>query len=320
MKLLNQAARWQSVFSSAVLCHALVIVLAPHAMANPIFDGADPDILVENKKFFIYPTTEDKPKKEFFVYSSDDLHQWKRLGPILLAKDISWIEKDGAPTHELWAPGIFKHNDKYFLYYAVGPQNPTPSRIGVAVAETPDGKFIDSGKPLVTGGDGFEAIDPMVFRDPASGKIYLYCGGSAGAKLKVFELNDDCVSIKNEIAVDTPQQFTEAPFMHMKEKTYYLSYSHGKWNSDQYSVHFSTSNSPVGPWQYQGEILRSDKRHVGPGHHSFAKDPVSGKWYVIYHRWNNAAATGKLPEVRSVSIDTVEYDANGIILPIVMTD
>lgn len=317
MKILRSIGR--TALASFSLTSAFV-TLASSVLANPLFDGADPDILVENNKYWIYPTTEDKPKKEFYVYTSSDLHKWKRLGPILKARDVDWIEKDGAPAHELWAPGIFSHRKKYYLYYAVGPQNPTPSRIGVAVCDRPDGRFVDSGKPLITGGEGFEAIDPMVFKDPASEKIYLYCGGSAGAKLKVFELNDDCVSIKSEIPVDTPPQFTEAPFMHFKDKTYYLSYSHGKWNSDEYSVHFATSSSPTGPWQYRGEILRTDKKHAGPGHHSFAKDPVNGQWYVIYHRWNNAAASGKMPAVRSVSLDLVEYDANGIILPIVMTD
>jgi hypothetical protein len=38
-----------------------------------------------------------------------------------------------------------------------------------------------SGKPLVTGGNGFEAIDPMVFVDPKTKTPYLYAGGSAGA-------------------------------------------------------------------------------------------------------------------------------------------
>lgn len=306
---------------SALLAYCFSILSAvPGVSANPLFDGADPDILVENKEFWIYPTTEGKPKKQFFAYSSNDLHSWTQSGPILESKDVSWIDKDGAPSHELWAPGIFKHQGRYYLFYAVGPQNPTPSRIGVAVSDTAGGKFVDSGKALISGSNDFEAIDPMVFQDPVSGKIFLYCGGSAGAKLKVFELNDDCISIKQECSVDTPEYFTEAPFMHERDKTYYLSYSHGVWNSDTYSVHFATSSSPTGPWKYQGEILKTDKRHAGPGHHSFAKDPSTGRWYIIYHRWNNAKLNNKMPDVRSVSIEAVEYDKNGIILPIVMTD
>lgn len=303
--------------AAAIVCSLFV---APSVVANPLFDGADPDILVDNGQFYVYPTTEDGPKKTFYTQVSTDLKHWRRSEPILEAKDISWIDSDGATKHELWAPGIFKHKERFYLYFAVGPQNPTPSRIGVAVSDKPDGKFVDTGKPLVTGGDNFEAIDPMVFQDPKSGKIYLYCGGSAGATLKVYELNDDCTSIKEECKVTTPEQFTEAPFMHEKDGNYFLSYSHGKWNSDGYGVHFCTAPSPTGPWTYRGEILKTDLRHAGPGHHSFAKDPSTGKWYIIYHRWNNAVVDGKMPGVRSVSIDSVEYDKHGLILPIVMTD
>lgn len=45
-----------------------------------------------------------------------------------------------------------------------GRQNPTPSRIGVVV-ELCGEVHRDSGRPLLTGGNGFEVIDPMVFRD-----------------------------------------------------------------------------------------------------------------------------------------------------------
>jgi beta-xylosidase len=305
----------------SMLAVLLGVLQSPNVVANPIFDGADPDILIDNGIFWIYPTTEQPAgKKEFFAHRSSDLQHWTTVGPILKEENVSWITSDGAPSHELWAPGIFAHENKYYLFFAVGPQNPTPSRIGVAVCETPGGTFKDSGKPLITGGSDFEAIDAMVFRDPNSGKIYLYCGGSAGAKLHVYELNDDCISIKNAISVETPKDFTEAPFMHLIDKTYYLSYSHGRWNDDTYSVHYSTSSTSVGPWTYQGEILKTDKHHTGPGHHSFAKDPSTGKWYIIYHRWNNAKLSGKMPPIRSVSIDSVEYDTHGLILPITMTD
>ncbi|WP_159317014.1 family 43 glycosylhydrolase, partial [Raoultella terrigena] len=135
----------------------------------------------------------------------------------------------------LWAPGVATARGKWYLYYSVGPQNPTPSRIGVAVADRPEGPYRDSGKPLVTGelvrdGRGFEAIDPMVFVDPRSGKAYLYTGGSAGARLRVWELNRDMISLAREVPVAQPPQFTEGAFMHERAGTYYLSYSHGRFN------------------------------------------------------------------------------------------
>lgn len=290
------------------------------AQANPLFDGADPDTLVEDNQVWIYPTTEGIGKKDFYTYRSQDFTHWQRLGPILEKKNISWINNDGAPLHELWAPGIFKNGKHYYLFYAVGPQNPTPSRIGVAVSDTPDGVFVDRGKPLVTGSAKFEAIDPMVFKDQRSGKIFLYCGGSAGPEMHIYELGSDCTSIKRSIKASTPKNFTEAPFMHLRHKTYYLSYSHGHWNDDSYSVCYATAKTPVGPWTERGVILKSDEFHAGPGHHSFAHDQKSGQWYIIYHRWNNAKTSGKMQAGRSVAIDQVQYDDAGLIAPIEMTN
>lgn len=286
---------------------------------NPVFNGADPDVLIANKNYWVYPTN-DGETDALFVHSSPDLKNWKVSGPILKMSDISWISNDGAKYHALWAPGIVSENGKYYLYYSVGPQDPTPSRIGVAVSDAPDGKFKDIGKPLVTGGNGWEAIDPMVFKDPKSGDHFLYCGGSAGSKLHVYRLNADMTSIEKEIPVETPKNFTEGPFMHYRDGTYYLSYSHGQWDKSNYSVNYATSTSPTGPWNFKGTILKSDEKHYGPGHHAFLQNPSTGDWYVAYHRWNNAGRSGKMPPSRSVCIDKLDYDQNGKILPIKMTD
>jgi beta-xylosidase len=290
------------------------------ATGNPLFPGADPDIVIADKKYWIYPTADDATNDKLFVHTSPDLKHWETRGPVLNMKDISWINKDGAPYHQLWAPGILHENNKYYLYYSVGPQNPTPSRIGVAVSDSPDGEFKDIGKPLITGGNGFEAIDPMVFKDPKTGADYLYCGGSAGSKLRVFKLNSDCTSVEREVPVDTPKNFTEGAFMHYHNGVYYMSYSHGTWNKPDYSVCYSTSNSPTGPWKFKGTILKSNEEHLGPGHHAFLQNPSTGQWYIAYHRWAGAGTAGKWPDHRSVCIDNLEYDKDGNILPVVMTD
>ena len=189
----------------------------------------------------------------------------------------------------------------------------------MAVGDTPAGPFRDSGKPLLTGGDGFEAIDPMVFTDPKSGTSYFYAGGSAGAKLRVFALNPDLVSFAREIPVETPPQFTEGVFMHHRDGRYYLSYSHGGWQRSSYSVHYATADSPTGPWTYRGAILVSDGKHKGPGHHSFIQSPLTGEWLIVYHRWENQKGDGPYRGFRQVCVDRVEYDKDGLVRPIVMT-
>lgn len=293
---------------------------------NPLFAGADPDAIAACGSWWIFPTTQGTgPRKNvtgrFYGWRSQDFQHWSRTAkPLLDIRSIRWIDDDHAPAHFLWAPSVTPANGHFYLYYSVGPQNQTPSRIGVAVADRPDGPYIDSGKPLLTGGNGFEAIDPMVFRDPASAKAYLYAGGSAGATLRVFEMAPDMISIAREVQVPTPRDFTEGSFMHERNGTYYLSYSHGRFNGPDYSVHYATGPSPVGPFTYRGAVLTSDASHQGPGHHAFLQDPGSGAWFIVYHRWDRTDPTPPFKGARNVAIEPVSYDSAGLIKPVHMTD
>lgn len=291
------------------------------ARANPLLPGADPHAIVSGGVVWIYPTWSEEPgRRRFFAFSSADLGDWKRHGPVLDLDEVGWIKEDGARVHHAWAPGVLEKGGKWHFYYSVGPQNPTPSRIGVAVGDSPAGPFRDSGRPLLTGGNGFEAIDPMAFTDPKTGATYLYAGGSAGATLRVFEMTADLVRFAREIPVATPPRFTEGAFMHERAGLYYLSYSHGGFRDASYSVHYATSDSPTGPWNYRGVILASDATRKGPGHHSFFRHPATAAWLIAYHRWENQTGDGPYQGVRQTCVDSVHYDAQGLIQPIQMTD
>lgn len=304
---------------------ALLLGCAPPQPTNPVLAAADPHIAIVCDSYWLYPTGVRDTRagvrtNRLYGYSSRDLRTWTRSAPLLDMASIGWIDDDGAPEHHLWAPALAQANGRFYLYYSVGPQNPTPSRIGVAVSDKPGGPFRDSGRPLLTGGKGFEAIDPMVFIDPPSGKPYLYAGGSAGATLRVFELKPDMIDILREVRVTTPRSFTEAPFVHLRDGIYYLSYSHGRWNGASYSVHYATSPSPEGPWAYRGRILSSDATRKGPGHHSIVRNPTSGDWFIAYHRWERTDSKGPFKGVRSTMVQLLTHDRNGGLEPIRMTD
>ncbi|GAA0735079.1 family 43 glycosylhydrolase [Sphingomonas japonica] len=280
---------------------------------NPLFAGADPSVLIEDGQTWLFPTG-GGDRLYGWARTADG---WRRSAPLIRMSDIAWIA-DGAPEHFLWAPHAFRANGRYYLFYSVGPQNPTPSRIGVATSDRIDGPYIDSGRPLLTGGNGFEAIDPMVFADPALGKTYLLAGGSAGARLRMFELAPDLLTLAREVAIEQPERFTEAPFLHRRGDLYYLSYSHGSYNRGNYSVAYSTAPGATGPWTYRGEILASAGRYKGPGHHAFFEN-ADGSWSIAYHRWEDVAGEGPYRGQRQVAIDRVEYRDDGSIAPIVMT-
>ncbi|HTG39782.1 family 43 glycosylhydrolase [Sphingomonas sp.] len=305
------------------LIAALALGVSVPALAdNPQFQGADPHALMIGDEMWVFPTGGPVgawDADRFHAFSSTDLKNWRDRGELLRRDQIKWRRDDGAPERFLWAPGVAQANGKWYLYYSLGPNTPKPSHIGVAVADRPEGPYRDSGKPLLTGRKGFEAIDPMVFVDPKSGTPYFYAGGSAGSTLRVFELNPDMVSIKREVAVEQPPQFTEGAFMHERDGTYYLSYSHGRFNGASYSVHYATASSPTGPWQYRGRILSSDATHKGPGHHSFVETP-GGETLIVYHRWENPASPEPYKGERQIAIERIRYAPDGSIRPIAMTD
>ncbi len=290
------------------------------AATNPVMAGADPHVEMIRGEAWMYPTHHSGGTPRFYAYSSKDLRDWKDHGVVLSFDAVKWIKDDGEPVHYAWAPAISERNGKFYFYFSVGPQGRTPARIGVAVGDKPSGPFVDSGKPLLTGGNGFEAIDPMVYRDPKSGKYFFYAGGSAGATLRTFEMNPDMVSFAREIPTQTPPRFTEGPFVHYRKGMYYLTYSHGWWRGSSYSVHYATSDSPVGPWRYRGAILTSDSKHKGPGHHSVFQVPGKEEWYIGYHRWNDVEGNGPYQGGRKIAFEPFVHESDGWIRGIPMTE
>ena len=303
-----------AVLSAAAICVCVAASASAQTTGNPILRGAaDPHAAVFGDRLYVYPTTGGG---QFKAFSSNNLGDWVDEGVILDFNDVSWTNSGNS-----WAPAMHRRGDDYFFYYSVG--GPT-SHIGVATGTSPTGPFVDKGSFLLSDNTGtgpqFEAIDPMVFEDPASGKTYLYAGGSRGSSLRVFELNDDLTSIAQQVQVDTPAFFTEGAFMHERDGTYYLSYSSGRWYGDDYSVHYATSDSPTGPWTYRDEILVKNNEDKGPGHHSFFEHPSNGETYIVYHRWEDRFNDGTYNGSRDTAIDLVTYDANGLINPIELTN
>lgn len=317
----SMTAMWTLALFATACALAMAPTTTPMKIRNPVFVAADPHAMVFGDRVWIYPTFSQRGERTFYAFESTDLQNWTRHGPVLDFKDVKWIEDDGAEHHHPWAPCIIEKNGKFYFYYSVGPQKPTPSRTGVAIGDNPAGPFLDIGKPLLTGeNDVFEAIDPMVFTDPKDRKSYLYAGGSNGSRLKIFELNDDMISLKREVPVDNPPQFTEGTFMHERNGIYYLTYSHGWWQGDSYSVHYATGPSPTGPFTYHGPILVGNEKHKGPGHHSIIHDEKSDTWRIVYHRWNNQKGAPPFRGRRSTAIETFTYDEKGLINSIEMTD
>ena len=167
---------------------------------NPIVEGwyADPEGVVFDNEYWIYPTLSDLPpgadsvdfvglQKEtraihqvyniqtyMDAFSSKDMVHWTKHPKVLSIENIKWLE------FALWAPSVVQANGKYYLFFGGNDiQNDEQyGGIGVAIADHPAVPFKDAlGKPLIDKiVNGAQPIDQFVFKDD-DGSYYMYYGG-----------------------------------------------------------------------------------------------------------------------------------------------
>lgn len=298
---------------------------------NPVLPGfhADPEVLYSHQtnKYYIYSTTDGQPGWGgwyFTAFSSPDLKEWTYEGVMLdlRSPQVAWANGNA------WAPAIEeKQIDgkyKYFFYYSGNPKTGGGKQIGVAIADSPTGPFVDLGYPIVTESPagGGQQIDVDVFTDPVSGKSYLYWGNGymAGA-----ELNADMVSIKKEtLKVMTPKggtlkdyNYREAPYVFYRNGLYYFLWSVDDTGSPNYHVAYGTSDSPLGKIKVAKDpivLIQSPEQEIyGPAHNAVVCKPGTDEWYIVYHRINKNYLKNEPGIHREVCIDRMEFNPDGTI-------
>lgn len=309
---------------------------------NPIINYhylADPTAFVIDDTFWIICDLDDESVtgyniKAYYALSSKDMVNWTDHGEVFrVPRDVSWA---GAA----WAPAAAYRNGKVYIYYPNGTGG-----VGVAVANTPVGPFKDPvGKAIVDHNaangnycdDVVWCFDPGVFID-TDGQAYLIWGGGGGEtgkaehdhNFRMMKLNSDMISlsgslIKVDITNNSGSDWTksfEAPYITKRNGTYYLSY-----NTRGQTIGYATGTSPTGPWTYKGVALENPKINGtninanNNNHHGFAE--FKGKWYAAYHDRRLAIAKGdSKPDLhRNVSIDLLEYNADGTIKSLTFTN
>lgn len=292
-----------------------------HYTGNPVFPGwyADPEGIIYNKKYWIFPTYSAPYKDQVFMdaFSSRDLTNWKKHERIVDTGAVRWAEK------AMWAPSVIERNGKYFLFFGANDiqSDEEAGGIGIAVADKPEGPYRDYlGKPLIDKfHNGAQPIDQFVFED-SDGKLYLIYGG--WRHCNIVRLKDDLSGV--ELSEDgtlfreiTPEGYVEGPFMFIRNGKYYFMWSEGGWTGPNYSVAYAIGDSPFGPFERIGRILQQDPSiATGAGHHSVIRIPGTEKYYIVYHR---RPLGEKDRNSREVCIDRMEFDENGFIKPVVIT-
>lgn len=318
--------------------------LAAHAISQPLVTHiytADPSAHVFEGRLYIYPSHDIDSGAPFDDegghFGMQDYHVLRMdtpdgeatdCGMALHVRDVPWASR------QMWAPDAAARDGRYYLYFPAKNAHGL-FRIGVAVADRPEGPFAAEPEPI----EGAYSIDPAVFEDD-DGTHYLCFGGIWGGQLQKYRENrydpaheepaGDAPALGPRIgrldagmtrlaeptreivildehgqplrADDPARRFFEGPWLHKYQGRYYLSYSTG----DTHLLCYATSDSPYGPFTYRGVILTPV---VGwTTHHSICA--FQGRWYLFYH---DALLSGGVTHLRTVKCTPLHMEADGSI-------
>ncbi len=263
---------------------------------------ADPNLAVVDGRYLLFATTDGSPEwgsTAFHAFTSTDLREWRDHGEVFDVRDASWA------SGHAWAPAYAQANGRHYLYFTADRGS-----IGVAVADSPTGPYVDSGRALVLPGD-FDgvAIDPATFTD-ADGGAYLYWGNGTAHGVR---LAPDMVSFApSDVVSWVPEDFCEAAWVHRRGTDYFLSWSVDDTRSEDYQVHYATGPGPLGPWRSRGVVLRKDTERgiLATGHHSIAAVPGTDDWVIAYHRFAIPDGNGYHRELR---FDRLHHGPDGLL-------
>lgn len=314
---------------SFLLLFILASVLAQKKTpSNPVIDGwyADPEGVIFNKQYWIFPTFSAKYKEQVFLdaFSSTDMVNWKKHPRVIDTSIIKWAYM------AMWAPAIVKKDQQYFLFFSAndiqskkrnGVKNDNNGGIGIAVASKPEGPYKDYlGKPLINQFyNDAQPIDQFVFQDKDK-QYYIMYGG--WGRCNIAKLNSNFTALapfsNGELVKEiTPKGYVEGPTMFIRKGTYYLMWSEGGWTNGSYKVAYARANSIFGPFEREATILEADSTvATGAGHHSVINIPGTNEWYIIYHR-------RPIPNLdrdhRVTCIDKLNFNKDGSIQKVRMT-
>ena len=301
---------------------------------------ADPSVHVYNDRVYIYPSHDwecnnvnndsgdEYIMKDYHVLSTDDPMNGEVIdhGCALKLEDIPWAGR------QMWDNDCQEKDGKYYMYFPLKDKCDI-FRIGVAVADCPEGPFVPQPDPI----RGSYSMDICVLKE---GNDYLmYFGGLWGGQLqrykdnkalesaylpegeepalpsRVVKLTDDMLQWAEEpkpvyvvdeegnpLKANDPHRFFEASWVHKHNGKYYFSYSTG----DSHLLCYAIGDNPYGPFTYKGVILTPV---VGwTTHHSILE--YKGKTYLFHH---DSVPSGGKSWLRSLKVCELKYNEDGTI-------
>ncbi len=286
---------------------------------RPIKDIGDPHVLKAGDEYFTFATG---GTIGFNVWRSNDLVNFTKEKAV---KKIEWV------SDSYWAPEVYEVGGKYYMFFTGRWEENGSLRIGVAVADEPQGPYEDAiGGPLFD--FGYAAIDGTLVYDDAGVPYMIYSrdcsenivGSYHESHLYGVQLADDLLSAVGEAVLLTKPDaawelmsgdyhWNEGPAVLKHDGKYYLFYSANYYGGKEYTLGVAVADHPMGPYTKQSNnpvlnyIETPEKVIVsGPGHNSFFT--VGDEVFTSYHTHTYPdAPSGN----RQVHIDRVGFHADG---------
>ncbi|MCH7410539.1 family 43 glycosylhydrolase [Belliella sp. DSM 111904] len=311
----------QSLFTGLSIFGMILLHVNLAFGQNPLIRDqftADPTARVINGKIYVFPShdircdsTQGRPDwfcmEDYHVFSSANLTEWEDHGMILSQYQVPWADDE---SYSMWAPDAIEKDGKFYFYFPSKAKNRdlesdapgvngSSFKIGVAVADQPEGPYTPESNPIAN----VNGIDPNVFIDH-DGQAYLYWSQHHffGAKLKpnMKELDSEVFTLK-----DFPDKgLKEGPFVFEREGTYYMTYPHVANKTER--IEYATADNPLGPFEYQGVIMDESPVGCWTNHQSIVQ--YEGQWLLFYHHNDYSPDFDKN---RSIRADSLFFDEKG---------
>lgn len=235
-------------------------------------------------------------------YSSEDLSSWKYEGLVLEAEKE---DPDGMlhPSCVLERPKVVynKKNDNFVLWFHYDSPNRKFAGVGIAVSDTPTGKFRLLG---IKRPNGRDSRDMTVYIDD-DGTGYLFSSSDANATMLVSRLNEDYTDVDGFFVSTLIDQYREAPAILKKNGKYY-SITSGCTGWAPNTALVAESKFPMGKWLLTHDPCRGENAHItffGQSTYIFGD---KGKYYLMLDHWHS-----KDLKTSGYSILPIEFTENG---------
>ena len=218
-------------------------------------------------------------------YSSKDLYNWKFEG-IVLEPDMENPVSELHYSHVLERPKVIynEKTKKFVMWLHVDSDDYSKAAAGVAVSDTPTGKYTYLGSMWP---NGQMSRDMTLFKDD-DGKAYHLYSSENNATMYISLLTDDYLQPSGQFTRNFIDQSREAPAIFKRNGKYYL-ISSGCTGWSPNRAEYAIADSVLGPWTVVGDPCVGENAEITFYSQSTFVLPVQGKndaYIALFDRWN----------------------------------